>query len=920
MAAMAHPSFGTRPTLAELPAAALVLCSTHRLARSLRLAHDRAQAARGLSRWQPLSAQTLAQWLEGLLDEALLAGEIPAATAPARPLSALQERILWERAIEAGGVGGSEEALFDSEGLAAAAAEAHALCETWQIRISGAGQSEETRSFLRWREEFRRVCNDAGWLDPARHLAWQLERIEAGAGRLPRTLVFAGFDRFNPQETRLIGLLAARGVQVAELELGRSGETAAAVIHAAPDREAECRAAAGWARQRLTENPQARLGIVVPELSAMRERLAAILDDALDPEAASPGEAERGRRYNFSLGLPLSGQPIVAAALQLLALAAHPRRIELEAFGALVNQPYWSACLTEADGRARLDARMRERLPPFVSLERLLRFAQRTEDRSVARLVSDLAAFKAALDRQPSRQIPSAWAAAFSHLLEAAAWPGERPLSSHEYQAQRAFHEVLASLAELDAVLGRVSIGEANRLLTQLCRERIFQPETENQPQLEVMGLLEAVGVPLDGLWVMGMNDHLWPPPARPNPLLPAELQRNARAPNASAEVQGEFAIAVHRRLSRSAGELRFSWALTEADRELRVSPLLAGIPAGVSSRTPVATDDNFESRSLLETLASSAALEMIEDSKAPPVAAGEVVRGGTGLLRAQAICPAWAFYRYRLGAKPLEVPVAGLDAADRGTLVHAVLQHFWSGRGSQELQDMSAELRQQAVADAVEAGLQAFNAKREEPLTPRFAALEGERLRRLLDAWLEVEAQRRLSFRVISCEEEREVQIGGIGVRLVVDRIDELEDGRRVILDYKTGGEVSQASWGEARISEPQLPIYAVMAAAPAAVAAVALARVRTDDAGFVGIAAEGGLLPKVAGIGDDAARKLFPEQTSWAELLNRWRERIAAIAREIEAGEAAVCFDALQDLDYCEVKPLLRLAERRAQSESGT
>ena len=914
MAAMASPAFAARPTLAELPADAPVLCSTHRLARSLRLAHDRARMARGLARWQPLPAQTLAQWLDGLIDEALLAGGIPAAAAQRRPLSALQERILWERAITAGGADDPlTDPLFDTEGLAEAAAQANALCETWRIRVAGAGQTEEGRAFLSWREEFRRVCNDAGWFEPARHLDWQIERIAAGAGRLPRELVFAGFDRYNPQELLLIGVLQARGVQVAELELGRTGEPAAAFIHALPDREAECRAAAGWARQRLTENPGARLGIVVPELSALRQRLAAILDDALDPEAASPGQAERPRRYNFSLGLPLSGQPIVAAALALVGIAAQPRRIELQALGALLNQPHWSAAISEADGRARLDARMRERLPPTVSLERLLRFAQRNEDGSVSRLVGDLAAFQAALGAQPARQVPSAWAAAFAHLLEAAAWPGERPLSSHEYQAQRAFHEALADLAELDAVQGRVGMAEAKRLLTQLARERIFQPETENEPQLEVMGLLEAVGVPLDGLWVMGMNDHLWPPPARPNPLLPARLQRDARAPNASAEVQGEFARAVHRRLMRSAAELRFSWAQTEADRELRVSPLLAD----ASGNTPAATDESFASPPLLETLAATATLAMLEDHQGPPLAADEVVRGGTSLLRAQAICPAWAFYRYRLGARALELPVDGLDAAERGTVVHAVLQQFWNGRGSQALLDMDGAARQSAVAAAVAAGLAAFTAKREEALTPNFLALEAERLRRLLQAWLEVEAQRALPFRVVACEQASEVQIVGIDVRLVVDRIDELEDGRRVILDYKTGSEVSAASWGGERIAEPQLPVYAITSEAKPA--AVALARVRPEEPGFVGIAAEGGLLPGLAGIGDDAARKLFPDVAGWEELLALWRARIEAIAREIAAGCAAVSFEREQDLDYCEVRPLLRLAERRAQLEGG-
>ncbi len=916
MAAMAYPGI----SLADLGADAVVLCSTHRLALGLRAGFDRSQIARGLRQWQPLSVQTLTQWLDSLLAEALLAGEIASDGAPGQPLSALQERILWERAIAAGMAALPGQALFDREGLADAAAEADALLDTWQMHIAGADLSEETRQFLRWREEFRRLCAVGGWLSPARSLAWQLERIAAGACRLPRQLAFAGFDRMNPQETRLADLLAGCGVAVLELRLGLPGPARAdqAVSHALPDREAECRAAAAWARQTLAANPQARLGLVVPELSALRDRLAGILDDALDPEAASPALAEMPRRYNFSLGAPLARQPIVAAALQLLALAAQPRRLKQEDFAALLADPYWSAGMSEADGRARLDLRLRETLAPGTSLERVLRCAHRFAGQSgdagagLSRLLADLTAFKTLFEAEPARQQPSAWAKVLPRLLAAAAWPGERTLSSHEYQASRAFAEALESLAELDAVLGRVSMAEASRRLAQICRERIFQAETEGLPQLEVMGLLEAQGTPLDALWVMGMNDHQWPPPARPNPLLPAELQRQARAPRSSGEVQGEFAQRIHQRLLASAAELHFSWSQLEAGRELRPSPLLAGIPAESAER--------YAGSSQSAALAGSLSLERLEDARAPAVAEGEVVRGGTGLLRAQAICPAWAYYRYRLGARALVVAVDGLDAAERGSLVHAVLEHFWRGRGSQELLAMNDGQRQSAIAAAVDAALQAFNAEREDVLTPRFLELERERLERLADAWLALEAARP-PFRVVSCEEQADVEIEGISVHLVVDRIDELADGRRVILDYKTGVKVSQDSWGEERISEPQLPIYAALLAGSvlAVPAAVAFAKVRLEDAAFVGIAAEAGVLPKVAGIADGQSRRLFPQQTSWTELISHWRHSIAAIAREIRAGEAAVRFAREQDLEYCEVLPLLRLAERRAEIERG-
>ena len=888
----------------------LVLCATSRLARHLRQAHGRAQAARGLTRWKALDTATPTQWLDKVVGAAVLAGEIPLDAARWIALNAAQERVLWERAIEAASSGDAAEALFDREGLASAAAEANELIEAWGIRPEADAHGEETQAFLRWRDYLRQDCDAADWREPVRHLEWQIACIARGAGRLPVRVAFAGFDRLAPRELRLARALEARGVAVVELILGRE-EAGDAVTLALPDSLAECRAAAAWAARWLAQQPDARLGIVVPELAALRGTLAATLDAALHPAALNPAQAEMPRRYDFSLGTPLARQPLVETALALLAIAARPARVEQARLGDLLRRPYW-ATESEADARDRLEAAMRETLAPQFTLERVLRFAKKQAGKGIAlpRSLACLEALKAGL---ASRQLPSQWAAAFAALTTAAGWPGDRPLSSGEWQAQQAFAETLDSLGQFDALLGRIGMADALRRLQTLARERIFQPEAEGAASVLVMGLLEAADAPLAGLWVMGMNDSHWPPAARPNPLLPAELQRRARAPNASAEVQSEFALAVQRRLLHSAPQVVFSWAQSEAGRELRMSPLLADLPLADVERFPVASG-------LIESLAAAAGLVRLDDWRAPPVHDGERVRGGTGLLRAQAICPAWAFYRYRLGARALEEPVVGLDAAARGTLLHGVLEHFWRGRGSADLAAMDEAARAAAIAVAADASLADFNRKQDEPLTPRFQALERERLIRLADAWLAFEAQRPVPFRVVACEQACDIEIEGIAVHLVVDRIDEIDEGEgayRIVIDYKTAAKVSAASWAKHRITEPQLPVYAAYAA-PGHVGALAFAWVRADDCRFVGIAAENGMLPKITGIAEEAARKLFPVLADWEDLFEHWRKSIAAIAREVRAGVAAVRVSSEDDLAYCEVKPLLRLAEAQGQREA--
>ena len=98
---------------------------------------------------------------------------------------------------------------------------------------------------------------------------------------------------------------------------------------------------------------------------------------------------------------------------------------------------------------------------------------------------------------------------------------------------------------------------------------------------------------------------------------------------------------------------------------------------------------------------------------------------------------------------------------------------------------------------------------------------------------------------------------------------------------------------------------------------AAVALARVTSDDPAFLGVAEAEGLLPGVKALDGQRKRYAEDEFPDWSSLRRLWAERISELAREVEDGVAAVVFDAEKDLEYCDARPLLRVAERKAQFE---
>jgi ATP-dependent helicase/nuclease subunit B len=159
----------------------------------------------------------------------------------------------------------------------------------------------------------------------------------------------------------------------------------------------------------------------------------------------------------------------------------------------------------------------------------------------------------------------------------------------------------------------------------------------------------------------------------------------------------------------------------------------------------------------------------------------------------------------------------------------------------------------------------------------------------------------------VVAVEDKRAVAIGGLGFNARLDRVDELADGRRIVIDYKTGSTSAGSMLGE-RPDEPQLPLYLVATEPDAA--AVAFAQVRAGDMKFSGLARDADLLPGVKAFADSNFRD---RHASWQDVVEAWRSDLARLAVAFAEGEAAVDPKQYpQTCRYCDVKPLCRIHER--------
>jgi len=758
-------------------------------------------------------------------------------------------------------------------------------------------ETPETAAFARWCRRYQRLLESRGWVDGA---AAQSRVTPLAA--LPG-LEITGFDQLTPLQDALLARWPASGVTVARP--GRASKPGSARQVRCLDTTAEIDAAARWAAGQLHDRAGRRIAIVVPDLAMRRQSVRRTIERVLAPDAGlTGGPAPGSQGFELAAALPLSDQPVVAAALDLLDLFARPP--DLAALSRLLRNPFIAASSAEGPARARLDGWMRRHEGPGLGLRAFERMAG---ERGCPDLARGLAAVRDEISNWPDKSLPSNCSETIFDLLAALGWPGEG-LDSPQHQAEQRWRSLVSELGAYDEITGPISHSEAVRLLRDMAGRVLFEPQ-ELQAPLLVIDPETCAGMTFDALWVCGLDAARWPRPTLPDPFLPRSVQARHGVPGTSAELAAAESRRILDRLLASAPEVVLSAPEVDDDAPLLPSPLLDGIPVG-----PPVTGWT-EARLAVALHAHRPELESLVDGQMPALAADEFRRGGARLLELQSLCPFRAQAELRLGARKLEEPGVGVDAAERGDLVHGALAALWLELGSQEaLHALDAAGVQAAVQRAVTNALHLARRDADE-LLRHLLDLEAtwltERVLEMLDA-----DRARAPFVVVGVEKPQEGRIGPLTLEFRPDRVDRLADGSLAVIDYKTGANADVKAWLDERPRLPQLPAY-VQALGADRVSAVAFARVRSGETGYAGVARDAGLFP---GLREPGSSGLLKAYGSWDELLGAWQRRLDTIANEYAAGEARLAPNSSKACEHCHLDALCRIAEtgnRRAGEEGG-
>jgi probable DNA repair protein len=831
--------------------ATLIVPSAQRQA-ATRAAWEQAQRDAGRSWWNTPRILTYGQFAERLLQDQWAGGNLPDQLLPA----GAEWACIRELRREAGGT-----------------AEARALLNSvrtlsdWRIAASPRvlGLSPESELLSETLAALDRLSSEQNrrplraWLNELRAPSEKL--LVAGVANLPaaarETLRRLGAEEMSPSARDAAG-------------------SAPVSIATAQNDEHELEMIASWCRTELERDPERRLLIVDARLRQRRGLYERLLSQTLAPSGWIATTA-RSASAAFAIegGRPLAEFPLIGHALLTLRLLTG--RLRFDEVVRWLRMPFLDT--GDVMAGAAVEAVLREGRTLEFTGEDLASSLERAKGVATGALAARLRG--ALMTLEGPRRTPAEWSPRLLVALRQLGWHGARALRSDEQQTVNRWHALLDEYSALGPWLTQSTASEAVATLADLARERNFDPASVEAP----VTLTESHDDPVvryDSIWVAGLDAAQWPPAPRPDVFIPLRLQVAAGVPWASAAAQTTAARDSLAAWRSSTDQLICSWARLEGDAHRSPSPLLMHLR------------ERNEYKATAGAVPLAAALhrpdlEVIEDEQGVRVNTSLPVSGGVKPLALQAECGFRAYGEMRLAAAELETPAPGLDARERGMLLHKALELVWSKLDHFTLTATETAVLRPTIADSVAAAVVAVF-RGYIPVELRQAVdRETLRLERLIANLLDVE-RTRASFTVEVLEARREVGIAGGQFEFRIDRIDSIEGGGYAILDYKSG-EPRSPRWNGEAVRDPQLLAY-FMAERGRNVQALANVSLTNGRATFSGKSSHKGLLPGVSGLPGMNPNKVPPEQiaAAWEMETGRWLHGLQMLAAAYLSGHAPV------------------------------
>jgi ATP-dependent helicase/DNAse subunit B len=243
--------------------------------------------------------------------------------------------------------------------------------------------------------------------------------------------------------------------------------------------------------------------------------------------------------------------------------------------------------------------------------------------------------------------------------------------------------------------------------------------------------------------------------------------------------------------------------------------------------------------------------------------------------------------FAHRLGTQTFNSPHIGLNRMEQGSIIHSALQHFYQEVTTQEkLLSLSNDALNALIQQKITSALKYYDES-------GFKKIEKIRILRLIRQFINIDKLRG-AFTVLSTEEKIETDIAGLKFTTRLDRLDQMDNGDKIIFDYKTG-KTTLSRWCGQAIKEPQLPIYAISKDTQG----IAFIQLNADQVSIKGLSKDEESLPKQ-----------HPTRScaKWNEQIDIWRTLLNTASKNFQGGIASVLPNS-GACDYCDFDALCRV-----------
>lgn len=322
-------------------------------------------------------------------------------------------------------------------------------------------------------------------------------------------------------------------------------------------------------------------------------------------------------------------------------------------------------------------------------------------------------------------------------------------------------------------------------------------------PQIEILGRFEARSASADLVVLAGLNEGVWPPAPDPGPW----LARRHREALGLPPPEQHLGFAAHDFVQLAASAPRL--LLTRSRRDAAGAPTVASrllerwrrVLARVRPAREIARSPALDWALAFDRPAGP--LRPIARPKPAPPATARPRRLSVSDVETLIHNP-YALYAGRvLRLEPLEPAHGGVDARERGLLVHRALERF--------VRTYPDVLPEAAEAALVALGAEVFDRER---LGDATVALWWPRFVRVAKWFVETESARRGEVERVVAEARAKLRVavgdGEIELRGRIDRLDRRRDGSCAIVDYKTGTAPRKKEVTDGL--RPQLPLLAAL------------------------------------------------------------------------------------------------------------